>query len=127
MTFLSDDRLDIALLEQLARLGYVCASDDLSVPTTPVTWLAKTSRTAKTSAARRWHSISMTLPSHGASAQPIPGPAAAALLNEMPLFHQRPKMLLERVAVAAGQADGFAHGDAAMFARELDNLQRERG
>ncbi|SHH74879.1 Virulence protein RhuM family protein [Pollutimonas bauzanensis] len=72
--------------------------------------------------AGRWHSISMTLPSHGASAQPIPGPAAAALLNEMPLFHQRPKMLLERVAVAAGQADGFAHGDAAMFARELDNL-----
>lgn len=43
----------------------------------------------------------------------------------MPLLYQCPKMLLERVAVAAGQADSFRHGDAAMFPGKFDDLQGE--
>src|SRR5690606_9829275 len=57
------------------------------------------------------------------SAQLVPGASATALLRQMPLLHQRPEVLLERIAVAAGQANGFGHGDAAMLAREFDDLQ----
>ena len=61
--------------------------------------------------------------STGISAQLIPRPTPTTLLNQMPLFHQRPEVLLERVAVAAGQANGFGHRDPSMLAREFDDLQ----
>lgn len=35
------------------------------------------------------------------------------------------EMLFECIAVGAGEADGFADGDAAMLAGKFDDLQRE--
>lgn len=46
------------------------------------------------------------------------------MLLEMTPFDQRTKVLFERVATTSGQADRVAHGDAAVFAGELDDLQR---
>src|SRR5690554_4217887 len=76
----------------------------------------------------RYYHASITPPTHhDASAQLIPNTATGSLPDEVSLFHQRPKMLLERVAVAAGQADGFRHGDAAMLPDEFDNPQCKGG
>lgn len=48
----------------------------------------------------------------------MPSPTPATLLSHMPLLHQCAEMMLERVAVAAGQPDRRSHGDPAMLARE---------
>ena len=54
--------------------------------------------------------------------QLIPDAPAGAALTEVALFHQGAKMLLERVAISVGQSNRIAHGDASMFACELDDL-----
>jgi hypothetical protein len=57
------------------------------------------------------------------SLQAIPDATTAAMLLKRATFDEGTKVLFERVAAAAGQADCVAHGDAAVFAGELDDLQ----
>ena len=59
--------------------------------------------------------------------QLIPDSPTRAVLSKASLLHERPKMLLERVAIAAGQPDRVAHGDTAMFPRKFHNFQGELG
>ena len=54
--------------------------------------------------------------------QGVPDAPASAVLTQMTLLDQRPEMLLERVAIAAGQSNRIAHRDASMLACELDDL-----
>lgn len=49
------------------------------------------------------------------------------MLAQRSALHQRPKILLERIAARPGQPDGLANGDAAMLACELDDLQLQFG
>ena len=57
----------------------------------------------------------------------VPGAPTGAVLAELALVHQGAEMLLERVAIAAGQPNRIAHCHAAMLSREFDDLQREFG
>lgn len=45
------------------------------------------------------------------------------MLFQMLALHQIPEMLLERIAVGAGEGDGVAYGDAAVFPGEFDDAQ----
>lgn len=54
--------------------------------------------------------------------QLVPDAPASAVLSQVALLYQRSEMLLERVAIAVGQSDRVAHGDASMLARKLDDL-----
>ena len=56
------------------------------------------------------------------SAQAVPDSTATAVLIKHAALDQRPEMLLERIAAGPGQFDGFADGDAPVFAGELDDL-----
>ena len=51
----------------------------------------------------------------------IPYPPSAPVLVQVAPFHQVAEMLLQGVAAGAGQADGVADGDAAVFAGEFDD------
>ena len=53
----------------------------------------------------------------------VPDPATASVLIQVTLPGQPPEMLLEGIAAHAGQFDGIAHGDAAVFTREFHDLQ----
>ncbi|SDX04620.1 hypothetical protein SAMN05216317_1265 [Nitrosomonas eutropha] len=81
--------------------------------------------TASTSSAFRgqFNSEKGTEPaSRSPSTQAVPNSTATAMLIKCAAFHQRPEMLLERVAAGAGQLDSLANGDAPMLAGELDDL-----
>ncbi|KFB72031.1 MAG: hypothetical protein AW09_002791 [Candidatus Accumulibacter phosphatis] len=53
--------------------------------------------------------------------QLVPDAPAGAVLTQVALLDQRPEMLLERVAIAAGQSNRITHRDASMLACELDD------
>ena len=49
-------------------------------------------------------------------------PRPGAVRAEVALLHQSPEMLLECVAIAAGQPNRVPHRHASMFPHELDDL-----
>ena len=56
------------------------------------------------------------------SAQVVPDPSAAAVLVQCAALHQRPEMLLERIAACPGQLDDLTDGHATVLTGELDDL-----
>lgn len=57
--------------------------------------------------------------------QAIPRASALTVQDKMALFDKRPKMLLQRVAIDAGDLDHFPDADAAMLARIVEDLHRQ--
>ena len=65
----------------------------------------------------------MTLAKANKSPNLIPNPPAIPMLFQMLALHQIPEMLLERIAVSAGECDGVAYGDASVFPGEFNDAQ----
>jgi len=57
----------------------------------------------------------------------IPNPPATPTLFQMLALHQIPEILLQRIAVSAGECDGVAYGDAPVFPGEFKDAQLQFG
>jgi len=53
----------------------------------------------------------------------IPNSTPTSVQAQMPAFHQRTEVLLQRIAAAAGQPDRIGHRHPAMLPCKLDDLQ----
>ena len=58
-----------------------------------------------------------------ASRQRVPSCAATTMTNQMPLFDKLAKLLLQRVATGACQADDFAHTDPTVISHMIQDAQ----
>ena len=61
------------------------------------------------------------------SGQCIPGTLAASMPGEKLLFHQAAEVVLQHVAANSGDSNHVGHGDAAMLANLVDDLDGQLG